>query len=302
MQELEHERWLAAHYFQAHLVDTPVSRQMFRELIQNPEKLHDFVRANFPTDKKSRLLDSRLEQIENGVRFTYWGHPDFPMQFQWMDYSPFLISFKGQPAWLFRPGLAVVGSREMQRHTAEWLEIELGALLETEKIFIASGGARGVDQKAHELSIRKQCPTVVVLPSGLGRIYPSAIRDWEPQLLATGGCWFSEYNFDQEIRRHHFQARNRLISALGVCTLIAQASERSGTLITAHRALEQGRTVWVVPSHPTDMASRGGLRLLVDGAALIRDAHDLRAHWRAENPAQGHFRPTTPSQQDLPLN
>jgi DNA processing protein len=156
-----------------------------------------------------------------------------------------------------------------------WMENHLSAFLRTTSAVVVSGGARGIDQRAHRLAIRSGCPTVVFLPSGLARPYPDEWRTWKDDILAAGGAVLSHYPPFQEIRRFHFEERNRLIAAMGRILFVVEARRRSGSSMTARLAADLGRTVCVLPGHPADPRAGGTIDLLFDGAAPIRDATDL---------------------------
>ncbi len=128
----------------------------------------------------------------------------------------------------------------------------------------------------------KNTNTVVVVPSGLGCLYPDTLKEWITPVLNQGGCFLSEYAFEQKMHKHLFHHRNRLIAALGKATLLVEARKRSGTLITAHQAIQLGRPLWVVPGHPHDPHFSGSLDLLSEGAVMIRDAQDLSMYFTSE--------------------
>jgi DNA processing protein len=236
-----------------------------------------FVPLGISTSDEALLL--RRQEIvalaKQGVCFIYPGHPDYPQGLLRIAEPPFLLSYIGQPIWKSLPGLAVVGSREPAAQSLEWMGLHLGDCLERRNFFVASGGARGVDQKAHGLALLKARPTLVFVPSGLGNLYPQSLGAFVGPVLKGGGAVVSEYGFLEPMRKHYFHARNRLISGFSECTLIVQASRKSGTLITGRQALEQSRPVFVVPSHPLDIGFQGGLDLLVEGATPVRDCADL---------------------------
>ncbi len=221
--------------------------------------------------RRQEILDLR----ERGVSFVFPGHPYFPTNLLRIAEPPFLLSYLGEPIWNALPGLAVVGSREPALQSLQWMDLHLGACLEQRQFFIASGGARGIDQKAHGLSLLKGRPTLVFVPSGLGSLYPQNLSTFVGPVLRGGGAIVSEYKYSEPMRKHYFHARNRLISGFAECTLIVQASRKSGTLITGRQALEQSRPLFVVPSHPLDTGFQGGLDLLVEGATPVRDSADL---------------------------
>ncbi len=213
--------------------------------------------------------------LEQNIHFVFPGHPHFPRALLGINEPPFLLSYLGSPVWMSEQGLAVVGSRNAHPLTISWMESHLGPCLEKVNAFVVSGGARGVDQKAHLLALAKKRPTVIFVPSGLGKIYPQNLESFIEPVVAAGGAIVSEYSFNEPMKKHYFHARNRLISGLAVCTLITQAARKSGTLITGRQAIEQSRPVFVVPSHPLDVDFQGGLDLLMEGATPVRDCQDL---------------------------
>jgi DNA processing protein len=217
-----------------------------------------------------------------GIRFTYPGEAAYPTQFCGLQGAPILLSYEGPPAWCDRRALAVVGSRDASVLSRRWMEDSFATFLQQERPVVVSGGARGIDQMAHQLALRNHCPTIAVLPSGLGAVYPASLRDLKRKIIDGGGCLLSEYFYEQEMLKHFFLDRNRLIAALGAITLLVEAKRRSGSLITAQRALEFGKSVFVIPGHPSDLSHLGNIDLLTEGATPIRDAQDLRSYFRSE--------------------
>ncbi|WP_413574992.1 DNA-processing protein DprA [Bdellovibrio sp. HCB290] len=242
--------------------------------------LGEFIEKNHMQFKAhcAELLQWQMQ----GVQFVTYGESLYPSQCYRMADPPLTLSYRGSPAWMIDRSISIVGSREPSSESLRWMEQELAAFLELQLPFVVSGGARGVDQKAHSLALRKSCQTAVILPSGLGEIYPSSLLDWITPVLDQGGCFLSEYDPKQMMHKRLFHHRNRLIAALGSVTLLVEARRRSGTLITAHQAAELSRPVWVVPGHPLDPHFLGGLDLLLDGAQLVRDAQDLSTLFHSE--------------------
>lgn len=229
-----------------------------------------------------KLTDDNLRRKCQGYHFVCYGEDLYPEEFYMMEDPPLSFSFYGAPAWLLERSLSVVGSREPRDDSYQWMENEFAAFLALERVHIVSGGARGIDQKAHALALRKNLPTTVILPSGLGNIYPSALEEWKHSVLETGGCFLSEYAFEQPMQKYLFHHRNRLIAALGKMILIVEARRRSGSLISAHQGAQLGKPVLVVPGHPLDKNFSGNLDLLSEGATLVRDAQDLSLLFRSE--------------------
>lgn len=236
-----------------------------------------------------RHSEESLRLQFQGVNFVVYGEELYPPQCYLMIDPPLTLSYRGSPAWLGEKTLSVVGSREPAADSLLWMEKELTTFCEQERACIVSGGARGVDQKAHSVALRRSCPTIVVLPSGLGEIYPRSLIEWMGLVLEQGGCFLSEYDFQQKMHKHLFHHRNRLIAALGRASLLVEARRRSGTLITAAQAVQLGRPVWIVPGHPLDPHFAGGLDLLMEGAQLVRDAQDLLMFFKSEADRDFHY-------------
>ncbi|UXR63149.1 DNA-protecting protein DprA [Bdellovibrio bacteriovorus] len=278
----------AVHRDEIHQLYLSLSREgrlqaagVMAELRTRWPELHEALHKNHALFKQHCEETVKLQL--QGVQFAIYGEVLYPAMCYRMTDPPLTLSYIGAPAWLNDRTLSVVGSREPAADSLLWMEKELAAFCEQVKPCIVSGGARGVDQKAHSVALRKGCSTVVVLPSGLGEIYPASLREWMPLVMEQGGCFLSEYDYQQKMHKHLFHHRNRLIAALGQASLLVEARRRSGTLITASQAVQLGRPVWVVPGHPLDMHFLGGLDLLLDGAQLVRDAQDLFMFFHEEN-------------------
>ncbi|MEK2688243.1 DNA-processing protein DprA [Bdellovibrio sp. GT3] len=241
--------------------------------------------GEFMDKNHSLFKDFRSEFLRwnlKGFQFVVYGESLYPSQCYRMADPPLVLSYRGSPVWMIERSLSIVGSREPSAESLRWMEQELSIFLDAQLPLVISGGARGVDQKAHSLALRKNCQTAVILPSGLDEIYPTSLNEWMTPVLDQGGCFISEYDPGQKMHKRLFHHRNRLIAALGCATLLVEARRRSGTLITANQAAELSRPVWVVPGHPLDPHFQGGLDLLLDGAQLVRDAQDLSTLFHSE--------------------
>ena len=155
------------------------------------------------------------------------------------------------------------------------MELELSATIQRLNLMIVSGGARGVDQKAHSLCVRLDLPTLVLLPSSLDLMYPQNLSKLKEQILNTGGAFLSEYEPRSSMRKHYFLQRNRLIAALSSHCLVLQASHRGGTMITAKWAIELNRELASLPHAPWSLKASGSNHLIMNGAQMIRDRWDL---------------------------
>lgn len=235
----------------------------------------------FP-ELKERVETPSLETCTVSFHWILYGSEDYPASFYLMMDAPLILTVLGERPWTQSPSFSVVGSRKPTRESLQWIHQELGDFVTQQPLVLVSGGAFGVDQAVHALGLRKKIPTVAFLPSGLGRIYPEALRDWIRPIVDGGGSLISEYPLQQSMRKGLFHHRNRLIAQLGIATLVIQAADKSGTMMTGHLAAEAGRPLWVLPGHPLLPAYRGNLKLLQEGATLITGAEDLSLFFNVE--------------------
>lgn len=202
-----------------------------------------------------------------------------------------LAAIPDPPSWLFcrgdatalaGPSVAVVGSRRCTRQGAE-TAFALARDLAAQGLHIVSGLAYGIDAAAHRGALAASGGsgagvTLAVLGGGLRHIYPRAHERLAADIVTAGGALVTEHEADEPPRKHHFPARNRIVSGLCLGVVIVEASDKSGSLITARMALEQGREVMAVPSLISSPLSSGCHRLIREGAALVECAdHVLEA-------------------------
>jgi DNA processing protein len=220
-------------------------------------------------DAESELKASRAR----GIAFVALGEPDYPPRLQMIDDAPPLLAVRGKLTILARPLVAIVGSRNASAagvKFAERLARDIGAA----GFGIVSGLARGIDAAAHRASLASG--TIAVLAGGHDRIYPAEHTDLLESILAEGAA-VSEMPLAWGPRAREFPRRNRLISGLSVGVVIVEAARRSGSLITARFAGEQGREVFAVPGSPLDPRAEGTNGLLKQGAILVTEAADVTA-------------------------
>jgi DNA processing protein len=188
-----------------------------------------------------------------------------------IDDAPPLLAVRGNAAALARPIIAIVGSRNASAaglKFAERLALELGEA----RYVIASGLARGIDAAAHHATLKSG--SIAVLAGGQDRIYPDQHVGLLEALLRDGAA-VSEMPFGWEPRARDFPRRNRIISGLSLGVVVIEAAKRSGSLITARFALEQGREVFAVPGSPIDPRTEGTNDLLKQGATIVTQASDV---------------------------
>jgi DNA processing protein len=206
-----------------------------------------------------------------GARLVAHDEVDYPPLLTHIDDAPPLIAIRGQPAILRRAGIAIVGARNAsingQRIAAE-LARDLGAA----GFSIVSGLARGIDAAAHGAALASG--TAAVVAGGIDVVYPPDNRDLHVA-IAERGLIIAEMPPGLRPQARHFPRRNRLISGACRAVVVVEASLRSGALITARAALEQGRDVLAVPGSPLDLRARGANDLIRQGAVLVETAADV---------------------------
>jgi DNA processing protein len=208
-----------------------------------------------------------------GAAFIAIGEADYPRRLQAIDDAPPLLAVRGKRAALAMPAVAIVGSRNA---SAAGLKItqQLARTLGEAGFATVSGLARGIDAAAHRASLGSG--TIAVLAGGQDCIYPPEHAELVEDILSTG-IVLSEMPFGWEPRARDFPRRNRLISGLSLGVVIVEAAKRSGSLITARLALEQGREVFAVPGSPLDPRAEGTNGLLKQGATPATEAADIVA-------------------------
>jgi DNA processing protein len=232
---------------------------------------------NFPFDWVTALQELREFQDE-GFKICLYDELQFPNKLRQLRHPPWAISYLGCLAILDQRALSVVGAREISTVAQVWIETELQDFLSKTQVITVSGGARGVDQAVHWQSLKLNLPTVMVLPSGLKKVYPQNMVRWLEPIAKSGGVILSEFPPYSEMRKWHFFVRNRLIAALGDRVLIAQAQKKSGTWSTAQWALEEGRELLALASFPGITAFSGNIELIKIGVPPIFDHQDLIHH------------------------
>jgi DNA processing protein len=206
-----------------------------------------------------------------GVAFVALGEPDYPLPLQMIDDAPPLIAVRGRLAALGRTMVAIVGARNASAAGVKFAE-RLARELGEAGFAVVSGLARGIDAAAHRGSLITG--TIAVLAGGHDRIYPPEHATLADSIIVDGAM-ISEMPLGREPRARDFPRRNRLISGLALGVIVIEAARRSGSLITARLALEQGREVFAVPGSPLDPRCEGSNGLLKQGATLVTVTADV---------------------------
>jgi DNA processing protein len=242
-----------------------------------------------PRGERWRAFDRRFEErvyLERlaaaGHRFLARSSPGFPPLLRAIHDPPVGLFLRGEatPELLARPAVAIVGARASSGYgssVARSMARELAAA----GLVVVSGLARGIDAEAHRGALEADGTTVAVLGCGIDRDYPAAHADLARRVAASG-LIVSEYAPGVEPAPWRFPARNRIVAGLCPATVVVEARERSGALITADLALEEGREVFAVPGEITSSLSAGTNALLKLGAAPLTSAVDVLASFGIE--------------------
>ena len=208
-----------------------------------------------------------------GIRFVAICEEAYPVALRAIDSAPPLIAVRGQLEACHRPTVAVVGSRNASASGLIFTE-RLARALGEAGVAVVSGLARGIDAKAHIASL--ETGTIAVIAGGHERIYPSEHEPLARRILDRGAV-ISEMPLGWEPRARDFPRRNRIVAGLSLATVVVEASRRSGSLITARFANEQGREVFAVPGSPLDARAEGTNDLLRQGATICTAVEDVLA-------------------------
>lgn len=221
-----------------------------------------------------RLLDATRDWLaQPGNHFISQTDPRYPASLRELADAPAWLYVKGDPEWLARPMVAIVGSRHATQQGMRDAAAFARTLSEA-GLTIVSGLALGVDAAAHEGGLAGIGSSVAVVGTGLDRVYPARNRELAHR-LADQGAIVSEFPLGTPPKSGHFPRRNRIISGLGMGVLVIEAALESGSLITARLAAEQGREVFALPGSIHSTLSKGCHRLIKQGAKLVESAQDI---------------------------
>ncbi len=216
--------------------------------------------------------EDEMERIAlMGATLLVYGDTGYPARLAAIEDAPMTLTVRGDASLLNKAGIGVVGSRNASlqgRRFAETLSTELGRA----GLVVTSGLARGIDTAAHTVTLATG--TIAVVAGGVDVVYPQENRALYDQ-LAQRGAIVAENPLGMQPTSQHFPRRNRIISGLSMGVLVVEGTLKSGSLITAHMAADQGREVYAVPGHPLDPRAGGPNALIRDGATLVSSANDI---------------------------
>jgi len=210
---------------------------------------------------------------QTGARLVCWGEPGYPSALAAIEDAPPILTVLGRAELLPQPMIAVVGARNASANGRRFAR-DLAAELGQGGLMVISGLARGIDAAAHLGGL--ETGSVAVVAGGVDVVYPAENRGLYDALVRQGAI-VAELSLGTEPQARHFPRRNRVISGMALGVVVVEAAARSGSLITARFALEQGREVFAVPGSPLDPRARGCNDLLRHGATLTENAADVLA-------------------------
>lgn len=203
--------------------------------------------------------------------------PYYPQNLQNCFHSPKLLFIEGDASLLQKPQLVMVGSRKSTRYGQFWAR-QFACTLSCQGFIITSGLARGIDQVVHQEILKNGRKTIAVLGSGFNHIYPIEHTQLATKIVEHGGTLVSEFYPDTKQTIEHFSAKNHLMSALGNGVVVIEATLKSGSLMTARFALEQGKDIFALPGPLGNVQSQGTHWLIKQGATLVSDPLDIIEH------------------------
>ncbi len=239
-------------------------------------------RKNLDIEKVSALVQER------GVKFLTFEDENYPFMLKQIFNPPAVLYYKGDLSRInFNKTLAVVGSRRASTYAKDALKLVLKDLQNTD-ITIVSGLASGIDTTAHNTAIENGLKTIGVIASGFDYTYPAGNKHLYDAIEREHGVIFTEYYPTFEPLKYRFPQRNRIVSGLSYGTVVAEASLKSGALITANLTLEQGRDLMCIPGLITNPNTQGIYHLLKNGASLVTCTDDILnvLNWQVEKQEQ----------------
>ena len=236
------------------------------------------------------VLEAELESVRKlGATQLFWGDDVYPALLTHLPDAPLVLTCLGNANLLHTKQVAVVGTRTASAIGQKFTR-NLAQHLAQHGYTVISGLARGIDSAAHTGALEAKGYTIAVLGGGIDHIYPPENEALYRQIAAEG-CLVSEEAIGGEVAKHNFLRRNRIVSGLSLAVVVAEGAERSGSMVTARLALEQGRELFAVPGHPTEPRASGPNALIEAGEAHLLKSADVLLEALKALPEQGQFVP-----------
>lgn len=275
------------------LIDSPQALFLTPDRWPLPESVRATIREMNLLGEQHPVHRRALEQLtwrdqHPNHHLLFPDHPDMPLTLTELFDAPLVLWVKGEQRVLQQTQIGLVGSRHASPNALRHAR-KLSHDLSSAGLVITSGGAKGIDTACHSAVVAQGGATVAVLGCGIDVVYPKSNRQLFDD-IAVKGCLLSEYPLGTTPRPGHFPRRNRLISALSEVVGVIEASPKSGSLITAMHALEQGRDVFAMPGDIGNPNSAGCHQLIQEGASLLSGADDILKHldWREHCSPNAH--------------
>ena len=251
-----------------------------------PQHANDWQQLRASADQQSPFVRSGWQKIQawnqqQSCGILMPGEADYPKSLAALRDAPIFLFYRGNPQLLNEASIAIVGSRNPSHYGREQA-FTIAQQLVTSDWHVISGLAIGIDGEAHKGALNHSTGigkgrTIAVLGSGLEAIYPKRHQELADHIVIGGGVLLSEHLPDIKALAQHFPRRNRIVSGISLGTLVIEAAFKSGSLITARLAAEQGREVFALPGAVTNPLSRGCHQLIKEGANLVEGAADIVA-------------------------
>ena len=267
----------------------PIEKLQLIQIIGTPEKIfkltekqlreytnsEEIIRKIINIEKRQEA-EKILNQIEKeNIKLITIMDKEYPKKLHRIYDKPILLYAKGNTKLLNSlKKISIIGSRNCSEY-GKMVTQKLSYMLAKKDYTIVSGMAKGIDSYAHKGTLTAKGNTIAILGSGVNYIYPEENKRLYNKILEQNGLILSEYGIDTKPIPEYFPARNRLISGISDKILITEASRKSGTMITANFAIEQGKTVYAVPGNITSTRSEGTNELIKDGAILVNSLEDI---------------------------
>lgn len=246
--------------------------------------------AEYATPAGQAAFSNLLAHIQQHTDFIVTPEdPLYPAQLMPYTGKPPILFGRGSAQPLLQPQIAVVGSRKPSPHGRQ-VAYDFAYYLGEKGFYITSGLAHGIDEAAHQGSVMQQ-RAIAVVGTGLDRCYPAGNRTLYESIASQGGAVVSEFLPGTPPLKANFPRRNRIVSGLSLGVLVVEAKKESGSLITANRAAEQGKTVFAIPGHIYSEFHQGCHQLIREGAILVDHPEQiledlaLPTHWHAQSTA-----------------
>lgn len=257
-----------------HFGDISVIWQESNKEIFNIKGIQEKIKQNIIKYKDTKYLERLINAIEtNNIKVLSIDDNDYPLRLKNMYSPPKILYVKGEFNFNNNIAIAIVGSRKATPY-GRWLSEKFSRELSQLGITIISGMANGIDTYAHRAALNTKGSTISVLGCGVDIIYPKANEKLYHDII-TNGAVISQFPLGTKPFPYNFPNRNRIISALSLGVLIIEAEEKSGSLITAEHALNQGVEIFSIPGNINSVYSKGTNKLIKDGAKLVTSIDDI---------------------------